>query len=804
MVAIPSLPVFDVYIAFNPTASGATMNTAYSVALPSSGSSNSYWTNVSQYLMNSETHDGRQHFLDRMEAGTFKGTFNGRDGFFWNGTVNATGYTVAPRMPIAVTETWSGTTYRRFFGFIDSVKEQITDQLNSDVLIEATDQLKQLSLRKMESPQFWAKYAHSTSAVNHYSPQTTQTAVITQANGTGTTITYTGFNNFSAGMTVTITGLANTSGASLNLNNVVVASANAYQFTVTNSTVGTSAGGGSAYNVVIPDQVSNTIAYVQGVGSFQSAGAIIYTNSGCLDLANGSSAGSAYLSLGLSATTYGGIDFWVLGSGLAGADLLDDLQCNIGGTNYGLTFGVSATGYPYVQFPTLSSTKVTSSLQINDGYWHHVGVICDSSSHLQLYVDGQFSSLSGIGTVGGIYPTGTVALGGLAYTTPGLIDEIVVSNLSSPSTLGNEVLNRYVAGTLLQKPVRASGASISSGDRIAEILCLAGYGSITGGALTLDSNLYYINNGSAWSGYSSSNGFIPVQPFYWDAPVFDASALDLIYEVCDTDIGRFYQKGDGTFAFHNQKFFGTWEWDTITALSSTSTTFTVTAANTLSAGETVVIAGCVPQAYNGVWTVATASSTQFTVTSNINPGTGTYFGMVGGWAPNSYSPTGDHAWSDDASTNYPYHGPTLDAPYDEADVWTEVIVTPQAGVDQIFENQFAQSTYGYNTLTKSGTLHASLTQALSTACYLGVLFRSPLQRVQSVTLLSETANGSNNGALVNCQIDQVVSFKRVPPNASGAGSISRNMVVEARTANFDSSTGEFSVTYTLDPYPIRG
>ena len=803
MVTLAYQPAIDVYVAFTPT-TGATLTTAYAQTLPASGASNSYWTNVSSYLEELDTHEGRQHFLDRMEAGTLTATFNGRDGYFWNGTVNGTGQTIAPRFPIAVTETWSGTTYRRFFGIIDSIKEKITDQLNADVVVQATDQLKQLAQRKMNSPQFWQTYCNSASAVIHYSPQTSQTAVITSATGSGTTVTYRGFNNFSAGMTITVTGLTVTSGASLNLNNVVVATANNYQFTVTNSTVGTSAGGGSAYNVVIPDQIGNTIAYVQGVGSYQSAGAIIYTNSGCLDLANGGTKGTAFLSLGMGATTYGGIDFWVLGSGLAGSDLIDNLQCNIGGTNYGLTFGVNATGYPYVKFPTLSSTTVTSTLQINDGYWHHVGVICDSSSHLQLYVDGAFQSLSSIGTVGGIYPTGNVALGGAAYTTPGYVDEIVISNLSSPSTLSGEVSNRYVAGTLLQKPVRASGASISSGDRIAEILCLAGYGSISGGAVTLNSNLYYINNGSVWSGYSSSNGFVPVQPFYWDAPVFDSFALDLIYQVCDTDIGRFWQKGDGTFAFHNQKFFGTWEWDAITAISSTSSTMTFTATNTLVGGETIAVVGCVPQAYNGVWTVATASGTQFTVTSTLNPGNGTAFGMVGGWNPTSYSPSGDHAWSDDGSTNYPYDGTSLEAPRDEADLWTEVVVTPQAGTDQVFENVSAQAAYGYNSLVKSGTLHTSLTLAQSTACYLAVLFRSPLQRVDKVTFLTETANGANNGVIVNCQLDQVVSFKRVPPNASAAGQIARNMIIEARDMSFKADGGVYTCTYTLDPYPIRG
>jgi hypothetical protein len=69
---------------------------------------------------------------------------------------------------------------------------------------------------------------------------------VTAATGNGTTITYTARNNFLAGQTVTISGLGIASGASLNLANVVIASATATQFTVTNSTTGVSAGTGQA------------------------------------------------------------------------------------------------------------------------------------------------------------------------------------------------------------------------------------------------------------------------------------------------------------------------------------------------------------------------------------------------------------------------------------------------------------------------------------------------------------------------------------------------------------------------------
>ena len=72
------------------------------------------------------------------------------------------------------------------------------------------------------------------------------TASITAATGTGTVVTYTAANSFTAGTIVNITGLGVASGSSLNLSNVRVASATSTNFTVNNTTVGVSSGTGTA------------------------------------------------------------------------------------------------------------------------------------------------------------------------------------------------------------------------------------------------------------------------------------------------------------------------------------------------------------------------------------------------------------------------------------------------------------------------------------------------------------------------------------------------------------------------------
>ena len=66
----------------------------------------------------------------------------------------------------------------------------------------------------------------------------------------------------------------------------------------------------------------------------------------------------------------------------------------------------------------------------------------------------------------------------------------------------------------------------------------------------------------------------------------------------------------------------------IKTVNGTTTTWTFTVANNFQAGQLVIISGCTPTGYNGTWTIATASSTQFTVTNSSNPGTGTVFGTA--------------------------------------------------------------------------------------------------------------------------------------------------------------------------------
>ena len=747
-MTLASLPTLSVQIAFNPTNVQSLTQT---------------WTDVTPYVRDFTTRLGRQHFLDRVEAGTLNMTVNERTGFFLNGSVNGTGYVIQPRLPIKVTATWSGTTYPVFYGLIDSVDEKITDQLNVDLSINATDLVKYLSLRYMASTNFWSQYATSGSATDWYRFTAPAQVVCTSAVNASGTVTYQGINNFSAGDQVFVTGFSGSTGTVTTTTGPgTVSSASSSQFVLTGigGTSGASSGTGSAYLATISNGINSSNTGYAGYGTvaFSPNGAMVYSNDECLDLGNGQGAASgvAVLPGHTNFNNAGAIDLWVLGQGIAGTLLFSVLNAGQ------LDVKVSASGYLQV----LSGASVLATMSaapINDGYWHHIGLVNNSSNQLCLYADGAYSSpLSGGAyngwntvvssiveplVIGGSNAWLTGVSTGATPTAPCQIDELVISSQSS--TLFSEVTNRYVAGTLLSTGFPISASGVLSGDRIAQILCIAGFGTVSGGQVVLNSNTYYINDSATpWVNGATGNGFIAVEPWYWDSPVTGSTALDLILQICDTDIGSFYQEPNGTFSFYNQLYYGTWSWN-----STTST---------------------------------------------------------GTWSPTSYSPTGDHVWTDDTSSTYHYYGPSLQVVRDDVDVWTTVKVSPQSGTQQIYENTANEARWGYSTLTKSGTVHTTLSLALSTANFLGNLFKTPLPRVGNVELRSETNNGQNMTALLNTEFGDVVTFKRNSPNSSTSGSypeqqglISTNMVVESISHDFQAEPGFWHTSFILDPYPIR-
>ena len=981
-MSIDSLPILSVQIAFNPT---------NIQGLPSTQT----WTDVTSYVRSFETRQGRQHYLDRVEASSLSLVVNNRTGFFLNGGAtsaggNGTGYVVQPRTPIKVTASWAqssstsltigvgsqtftttngmgtstglsvtlsngantmtgtctayssttglmtvnvtsvtgtGTlsswsvliTYPTFYGLIDDVSENITDEINSDMTIKATDLTKFLSLQYMSSNNFWNTYAKSTSATNWFrcdlTKQATVRSAVTPSASYGPGYTdYIGVNNFAVGESVYVNGLTTYSGSTQNsYSNSPVQFSDGSMFTLsTGNSAGTAGGQATATQTNTSDQLTSggQAYYVNDIG-FNPNGAMVYSANGSISLSNGSNAPTGYMQIADVPTGFGvyngALDFWILGQGIAGqlitnvlghgssdsdvelwvspngyleAVLVGDStgtisRASASGTQFTFTGSFTPSQYNttngYVRISGLTAAYngewkivsvnsttmvvesnttsatitgrtgvshgiVRSNIAVNDGYWHHIGLCNNSSGVLCIYVDGTFTpittstiSYSGwtttfsgtnyalyIGAYNGFYLGG-----GGTPTLAALVDEVIISSTTNNSTLYNEVLNRYGAGTLLSLgfPV-TPGVYYSSGTRIAQILCIAGFGTIVNGNVVLNSNTFFINDSSTpWALYSPNNYYTFVEPYYWDSPVTGSTALDLILQICDTDIGSFFQKPDGTFAFHNQKYYGYWSWTTSTTSLTVGTgtqTLIIPSGVSFTPGMSVTLSNASSTMTGTVITYASGPGSNYTLIVNITSftGSGTQSTWnVSSWNPNNIyvpAPIGDHIWTDDTSSTYHYYGPTFQVLRDDVDTWTTVKVSPQSGTSQVYENFVNEPRWGYTTLTKSATLHTTLSLALSTATFLGNLFKTPLPRISNVELRSETSNGANMTALLNTDFGDIVTIKRTSPNASTSGTypsqmgqISTNMVVESIGHNFQAEPGFWHTSFTLDPYPIR-
>lgn len=721
MTQIASLPAIKVEVAFTPA----------NLLSLSQG-----WTDVSLYVRDFSTHGGRQHYLDRIEASGLSMTLDNRTGFFMNGTVNGTGAIIGTRLPIRVTATWASVTHTIFWGVIDTIDTSLQDALNSDLYLSASDSLKFLSLRYLYNKTLFATYANIPSARSWYNTANNSAYVdniapisyITAVSGSGSVVTYTCANSFSSGRQVTITGV--TGGGTLGFpysGTYTIATASSTQFTVTNARSGAATLGGVGYYA----QATQVGYNGSIVGPYTSTeGVLLYDKTTSVDLTNGSTTNTALIqipSATSSITQDGGIEFWVIGQGIAPGTLLPiTLFGSLSTTDVSIQVDNNGQIFVANQSSPTAFSGLQSKIVVNDGLWHHVALIVDSTlstaSYLTLIVDGVaivdslLTNISGYGFLPSILNGPYVLCNGV----PCYIDQVVISNNSVTTT---DVLNRYAAGSLLRRDANAA-------DRIAQALVIGGRGTIASGAVSVSN---YLVNESAYAPGSASNGTIFCQGTL--APVTTISVLDSIFEAVDTEIGVFFQGDDGKLNFHTRGYIYR------------------------AAGNT--------------------------------------------------APTGAYVWTDDDTSTYHYEAPSFQLTRDDVDTWTTVIVSPTNGTPQIYENTANQTRWGQSTLTKSSTA-INLEGAYQTAVYLGNVFATPLARVNTLKLKSETNNGSNLDAMLGVNLQDRITVKRTPINASTtavspevAGITNTDMSIESLNHEFVADPGFWHTSVTLDPYPIR-
>ena len=699
MTQIASLPAVKVEVAFTPTDLLSLTQT---------------WTDISLYVRDFGTHGGRQHYLDRIEASTLSMTLDNRTGFFMNGTENGTGAIIGTRLPIRVTATWASVPYTIFWGVIDTIDTSLQDALNSDLYLSASDSLKYLSLRYLYNKTLFATYAniasvrswYNTANRNTYVDNIGQTAPITAVSGSGTVVTYTCANTFTAGNQVIVQGVTGGSGGNPYSGTYTIATASSTQFTVNNTQTGAA---------TLSSARATQVGYNGSIVGLHTdaEGVLLYDKTTSVDLTNGSTNNTAYVRIPVATTASyaidSGIEFWVIGQGIAPGTLLDINLFNPGGFSMDVSIQVNASG------EVVTASGLDSNMVISDGLWHHIALIVDSATgKLTLIVDGvsvasSATYFSGYGFLSNIVGGNYILCNG----QPCYIDQVVISDSTVTET---QVKNRYAAGSLLREDANAA-------DRIAQALVIGGRGTISSGAVSVPN---YLVNGSTYTPGATSNGTILCQGTL--APVTTSSVLDSIFESVDTEIGVFYQGDDGVLNFHTRAYL-----------------------------------------YR---------------------------------AAGNATPSGAYVWTDDTTSTYHYEAPSFQLTRDDVDTWTTVIVSPTNGTPQIYENVANETRWGQSTLTKSSTA-TTLEAAYQTAVYLGHVFATPLARVNTLKLKSETDNGSNLDAMLGVNLQDRITVKRTPINASAAGITNTDMSVESTNHEFAAEPGFWHTTFTLDPYPIR-
>jgi len=301
---------------------------------------------------------------------------------------------------------------------------------------------------------------------------------------------------------------------------------------------GTSATAWYRFNGSGKDSLNTWNGAVQGYVDYVD-GVLVYDDNQGIDLTNGTDAPTASFRFpnqtGVSGIS--GLDFWILGAS-AQNEVIFPVNIQAGFSSIDATLTITNTGQVNTAFDDMTAYPV-----ITDGMWHHVALIVDSGAQVKLIVDGQTEASSTL-AVGGIFIdpalNNVLEIGGSLAVR---LDEMVASDGTVTEA---EVQARYQTGSLLRKDQ-------TTGDRIAEILAVAGFPS------TKNSAQQYIPTGYTidWDQSGSAPAYVPgaVKNGTWvwgvNSNVTGNTALDLIYSTVDTENGIFFQGDEGTLNYHS-------------------------------------------------------------------------------------------------------------------------------------------------------------------------------------------------------------------------------------------------------------
>jgi hypothetical protein len=110
------------------------------------------WTDITTWVRSYTINRGRQHELNKFEAGTATVTLNNRDGRFssFNGS-SPYSPNILPLVPLRIRAVWNGVTWPRFRGNVESWSLKWPTANDSDIVISAVDATKALNLKKVST-----------------------------------------------------------------------------------------------------------------------------------------------------------------------------------------------------------------------------------------------------------------------------------------------------------------------------------------------------------------------------------------------------------------------------------------------------------------------------------------------------------------------------------------------------------------------------------------------------------------------------------------------------------------------------
>lgn len=371
------------------------------------------WVDVSASVKEYHTVMGKQHALDRIQAGSLQALlYNDLSEFSpWNTTSphysGTPGYGMVARKPIRILETWGGVTKPIFWGLTDSWTPNPLNEVKQDTALVAYDILKLQSLAYLSSTTL---YAGVIEALNPL-------------------IWYRFDDNVGSGTLADASGNGHT-GTAINL---------------------TFAQAGAV--VYDPDSSAD---FSQGSGGYG------YTP------INGPGAGAMSFAIWFKSTDVADtqVILSIPDQVAAGSLYQTDILIAAGG-QLQLTYGPQDTSTPGAG----QTIAIASSSAVDDGVWHRLVLTVTSAGTWVMYLDG---AAVGSAAIGYLWGFGPITIGGLYYY-PGIMIPAFGGDLDEFAYFGTtltsaQVLNDFTIGHLLQNQE-------FTGQRIAAALKVAGYSS---------------------------------------------------------------------------------------------------------------------------------------------------------------------------------------------------------------------------------------------------------------------------------------------------------------------------------------